>query len=97
MTTTVSARLEKSELALLDELGELSGFDRSTLIKSLLRQGMKEMRLEQASAAYRRKEVSLGRAAELAGLAQWEFVAQMKDLQLDLHYDVAELEEDLAS
>lgn len=45
--------------------------------------------------AYRREEVSLSRAAELAGLGTWEFLELMGPEKLELHYDVAEFEDDL--
>ncbi len=96
-STTISTRLEPDEAALLDSLGELSGTDRSSLVRTLLRRGMKELRLEQAVDAYRRDTVSLSRAAEIAGLSQWDFVALMDTQCLDLHYGVDEFESDLSA
>jgi predicted HTH domain antitoxin len=94
---TMSARLEADELQLLDSLAGLSGCDRSALIKTLLRLGMKELRFEQAVDAYRKESVTLGRAAELAGIHLWDFLARMRDQQLELHYDVEEFEADLGA
>ena len=68
---------------------------RATLIKSLLRNGLKNLRRERAVEAFRRDEVTLSRAAELAGLTPWDFLALMDSEKLELHYDVAEFEEDL--
>jgi predicted HTH domain antitoxin len=92
---TVSTRLDPEELELLDVLGDLSGLDRASLIKVLLRRGMQELRLEQAVAAYRKERVTLSRAAELSGLSLWDFLARMDEE--GLHYDVAEFEADLAA
>ena len=39
--------------------------------------------------------MTLSRAAELAGLSQWDFLALMSPEKLELHYDVTEFEEDL--
>jgi predicted HTH domain antitoxin len=39
--------------------------------------------------------VTLSRAAELAGIATWDFIARMGAQQLDLHYDVEDFEQDL--
>ncbi|MEI6675808.1 MAG: UPF0175 family protein [Verrucomicrobiota bacterium] len=94
-TSTVSTRLEAADLSLIQSLAELEGCDRATLIKSLVRNGLKNLRRERAVEAFRREEVTLSRAAELAGLSLWDFLALMDLERLELHYDVAELEEDL--
>jgi hypothetical protein len=85
-SSTVSTRLDAQELALIQSLAELEGCDRATLIKSLLRKGM----------AFRAEEVTLSKAAELAGMDLWDFLALMETEKLDLHYDVADFEQDLS-
>jgi predicted HTH domain antitoxin len=95
-SSTVSTRLDDQELALIQSLAELEGCDRATLIKSLLRKGMVHLRREQAVRAFRREEVTLSKAAELAGMDQWDFLALMETEKLDLHYDVADFEQDLS-
>jgi len=95
-TSTVSTRLDKQDLALIKALAELEGCDRATLVKSLLRKGMAHLRREHAIRAFRRDEVSLSKAAELAGLDLWDFLALMESEKLDIHYDVADFEQDLS-
>jgi len=92
-TTTVSTRLDPEEVKVLDALSESAGVDRASLLKSIVRRGMGEMRLEQSVAAYRQERVTLSRAAEMAGLGVWDLLARMDDV--DLHYGVAEFEADL--
>ena len=94
-TSTVSTRLDQEDLALVQSLAELEGCDRATLIKSVLRNGLRALRRERAVLAFRREEITLSRAAELAGLSQWDFLAVLAPEKLELHYDVAEFEEDL--
>lgn len=94
-TTTVSTRLEPEELKLLESLSEITGFDRSTLVKSLLRRGMKELRRDQAIEAFRREKITLSRAAELAGMELWDFLGQMDAENLELHYEAEEFESDM--
>ena len=96
-TSTISARLDEEELALLDSLGELSGFDRSTVLKSILRKGMKDWRREIAMQKYRDGEVSLSRAAEIAGVSQWDLLNRMEIDGTELRYGREEFEEDLQS
>ena len=95
MTTTVSTRLEPDELELLESLSEIIGFDRASLIRSLLRRGMRELRMEQAVDLFRKDKATLSRAAEIAGLSLWDFVAQMEQQNMELHYDVEEFTEDM--
>jgi predicted HTH domain antitoxin len=94
-TTTISARVDAEEAIIIEALAKEEGCDRSTLIKSLLRRGVRVLRLERAVASYAAEEVSLSRAAEKAGVSIWDFLALMPENNLNLHYDVAELEEDL--
>ena len=94
-SVTISTRLDPEEVKLLESLAELSGLDRSTLVKGLLRRGMREFRLEHAAEALRKEKVTLSRAAELAGLDVWDFIAGMESQGLELHYGVDELNQDL--
>lgn len=94
-TSTVSTRLDPEEIALLESLLQISGFDRSTLVKMLLKKGMGDMRLELASDQYRKEKVTLSRAAEIAGISLWDFIARMKREGLEFHYDETDLEHDL--
>lgn len=94
-TTTIAARVSSEEASLIDALAEMEGCDRSSLIRSIVRRGIKALRLERAVAAYRAEEITLSRAAELAGLSTWDFLALMPKENLDLHYDVVDSEAEL--
>jgi predicted HTH domain antitoxin len=95
-TSTVSTRLNDAEVALIQSLAELEGCDRATLIKTLLRNGLEHLRRERAVDAYRQEKVTLSRAAELAGLSPWDFLALMESAKVDLHYDVSDFRDDLS-
>lgn len=94
-TVTVSTRLASEEADLLWTMARLEGCDRSTLIKSVLRRGMREIQTERACTAFRREEITVSKAAELAGLSLWDFLALADREKLSLHYGVEELEADL--
>ena len=51
--------------------------------------------LEPACAAFRRGEVTLSRAAELAGVGVREMLLRIPQAGLELHYGIHELEEDM--
>ena len=96
-TTTSSTRVTTEDLALLDHLAAGTGQDRATLMKSILRTGMAELRFRQGVEAYRQGSITLSKAAETAGLSLWDMVARLDQAQADLHYDAEELREDLAA
>lgn len=94
-TKTISTRLEEDELVQLDALASSCGLDRSGMTKSLLRRGLAELRFDAAVAAYREGRVTMSRAAEMASLSVWDFMARMDAAGLHWNYGVQELEEDL--
>lgn len=94
-TKTVSARLAADELDLLDEMARRTGLDRSAMAKALLRRGLGELRFDEAVVSYRASQVTLSRAAEMAGVSIWDFIGRMGEQDLTFHYGVADLEEDL--
>jgi predicted HTH domain antitoxin len=96
-STPISIDLEPGELALLDSLVELSGSERSTLVSSLLRRGMKEMRFDEAVNAYRHDTATLSRATEIAGVPIRDFLARMEAVSLELHYGNEDFEADLVA
>ena len=94
-TKTISTRLEENELMELDAMAFHRGMDRSAMAKSLMRRGMADFRFDQAVTAYREGRVTLNRAAEMAALPVWDFMARMDAAGLTLNYGIEELDEDL--
>jgi predicted HTH domain antitoxin len=97
LTVTLSTRLNPEEVQQLDALAKISGSDRSSLLKTLVRRGLKELRMEQAMDLFQRDQITLSRAAEIAGITLWDFASQMKTRGMELHYDTAEFNEDMAA
>ena len=54
-----------------------------------------ELRLLVALELYREGRVSLGKAAELAGLSLREFLYELRSRRVPLNYDLEELEKDI--
>jgi predicted HTH domain antitoxin len=52
-------------------------------------------RLDLAIGLYAERRVTLGRAAKIAGMVQAVFLRKLGELRIPMHYDLAELEEDL--
>lgn len=94
-TKTISTRLGEEEVALLDDLASRAGLDRGGMTKALLRRGMAELYLEEAVVAYRSGRVTLSRAAEMASVSLWDFVARMEEHGLSLSYSGEDFDDDV--
>ena len=94
-TVTVSMRLSKPEVKQIEKMAAEVGSDRSAFMKQALRRGCAEALFEHAAQAYRRGEVTLSRAAELAHIPLREFLLRMREGALELNYNVQDLAKDL--
>lgn len=56
-----------------------------------------DLRIEIAVALYAQRRLSIGKARELAGMALWEFRQLLACRRISPHYDVAELDQDVAT
>ena len=95
-TVTISVRVPKAEADRWGQLARDAGMDRATLFKQALRTGCGNALFERACAAYRRGDVTLSRAAELAGLSLREMLLRMPQAGVELQYGASDLEKDLA-
>ena len=73
-TEQINIRLEADLVSALERVAREEALDRATTIRRLLESSIKEWELERALLGYRRGEVSIGRAAEEAGMTQWELI-----------------------
>jgi len=70
----LNIRVEESLLRDLDMLAEMEGLDRSEVARSILKTGIKERKIKKAVELYMKGEVSLARAAEIAGVPLTEMI-----------------------
>ena len=96
MTETVSGRLPDELVKELDQLGKDMGMTRSEVLREVVSKGVAAERLERALDAYRRREVSLGRASQMAGIPITVFLDELKRAGILRNYDLDELRRDLA-
>jgi predicted HTH domain antitoxin len=94
-TVTLSVRVEEAEARALGRAASSCGTDRSALMKMLLRRGLAELLFERACEAYRRGEVTLSRAAEMAGISYRDMLVRLSAAGLELTYDGEALAADL--
>lgn len=94
-TVTVSVRLPEDDADRLQRAASGMGLDRSTFLRRALERGAQALMLERACDAYRRREVSLSRAAEMAGLSQRDIMLKLHDQGVELNYGQDDLAKDL--
>lgn len=73
-TEQINIRLEPDLVAAVERVAREESLDRGTAIRRLLETSIRRWELERALGGYQREELSLGRAAEEAGLTQWELI-----------------------
>ena len=56
---------------------------------------IQELKIELAISLYSQGRLSIGKARELANLSLWEFRQILKARQIEPHYDINELKDDL--
>lgn len=91
----VTARVPVDLFEAIEEIRETEQTDRSTAVKRLLERGIEDWRIETAVREYREGTLSVGRAAERAGISLWRFLELLEDRGVELNYDEADLEADL--
>jgi len=74
-TEQVNLRLEADLIAALEKAAGEEGLDRGTMTRKLLREALSQRVVERALQRYQRGEISIGRAAEEAGLTHWDLIA----------------------
>lgn len=77
-TEQINIRLDADLVSALERVAREESLDRATAIRRLLETSIRQWQLERAITDYRRGDVSLGRAAEEAGLTQWELTDALR-------------------
>jgi hypothetical protein len=94
-SVTVSLRLSTAEAESLERQAREMGIERPTFLKRALRRGACDLLFERGCDAYRRGEVTLSRAAEIAGISLRDMIVRMQRADLELSYGVDDLARDL--
>lgn len=83
---SISARIPDDEEATLEEVAELLGEDKSTVIRKALGEGLRDIRIRLAIQRYQSGEVSVNEAARIAdvSLGEWLEIARERNLTTQL-------------
>lgn len=93
---TVSVRLPSRLLRRVARLASEAGVSRSELLREVVQRGLAAKRLERGLDAYRRREVSLDRAADQAGVPVTVFLDEARRAGVLANYSPEELRRDLS-
>src|SRR5712691_1489057 len=94
-TEQINIRIDADLVSALERVAREEALDRATAIRRLLETSIRQWELEHALVGYRRGELSLGRAAEEAGLTQWELLELLREARVAYPLDVDEVAERL--
>lgn len=92
---SLGIRTPKEIAAAVDEMSEENNEDRSSTVRLLLKRGMESYRVDVAVDRYKAGGISLGKAAEEAGVSIWRFLDILKERKVPLGYSKAEAEEEI--
>ena len=95
-TEQINIRLKPDLAAALDRVAREESLDRAQVIRRLLDESLRRWELDRAVRGYQTGELSLGRAAEEAGLTQWDLLDAVKRAGVAHPLTAAEAERRLA-
>ena len=94
-TEMVSARFEKKDTALIEEVAKEEKTDKTTALKKIFALGAKQYKLEKAIEQYQEGKISIGKAAEMAGMSLWEIMDKLKERNISNPLSEKEFKEGL--
>lgn len=95
MAQTVSVRLHEETLREVDRLASRLKTDRSEALRRFIERGLREARIDDALDELREGRISMGRAAEMAGVTIYEMLDLARDRGIPFGYGPDDLERDL--
>lgn len=94
MGETITTRVDDSEAKDIRMIGKEEKLDRSAVVRRLLSKAVMEWKIEKALKQYQEKKITIGKAAEIAGISLREALAIASSKGIAFQYSVRELEED---
>lgn len=91
----VSVSLPKDRVRMIERIAEEEKVDKSTILERAVENYIREWFLKKALNSYTSGEVTLSRAAEIAGITIWEMIDEISKRKITTQYDVKDFEEDL--
>lgn len=95
MPVTVTTRVAKELVKIIDSIAEREGMDRSTVIRRFLLKAVKDWLIQRSLEEYEQGKLTLWQAAQKCGLSLWEMIDEVKKRSVHVPYTLEELKEDL--
>ena len=89
---TISIRIPIEEFEELKRISDDSGVGRSTVLRDVLDRGIRDKKLDLAIEKFRKREVTLWKAAKIANVPLTKFLEILADEGLEFHYKPDEVE-----
>lgn len=96
-TVLTTVRLPERIMKTLDEKAGEEGLDRTTVLRKLLEESIKEWKIEKAANKYKQGRISLGKAAEIAELPVDETMEELARRGIKSDLTVEEYKESLVT
>ena len=94
MDATVSVRIDQRKLAEIRAISKEENRKNSEVLRDALDIGLKEKKLAIALERYKRREISTGKAAELANVPLSRFLDILREKRVPFNYTVNDLMKD---
>lgn len=79
----------------LEELARLEKKSSAEIAREILDEGVRERAIKTVLKMYSERQITLWKAARLAGVSLWELIDKLEEYGIHLQYGLRELEEDL--
>jgi len=93
--TIITTRVPEDLAKEVERIAQAEALDKSTTIKRLLIQAVHTWKIDYALRLYQEGKISIGRAAETAGISLWELIDTIVKRKIPLQTSRENLEEDL--
>jgi len=91
MSEYVTFRAQKDLLEDALRIAKLEGRNRSDAFRDMFRAGLSQKRQKLALEKYGRGEVSIGKAAKIAGISLWEFIELLSERKAELNLSASDI------
>jgi predicted HTH domain antitoxin len=93
---TIAVRVDKRVEEAISRIMKEEGLDKSSTVRKLLERGINQWKIEKALERLRNGEVTLWKAAEMAGVSLYEMIEIVREKKIDyIHISPEELEEEM--
>ncbi|MHA1492063.1 MAG: UPF0175 family protein [Promethearchaeota archaeon] len=79
----------------IDKLKDLFKEEQSSLIRRLFWRSISEEKIDYAVKEYLNEKISMGKAAEIAGISIWEMLDELKKRNITLYYKISEAQSEI--